>query len=47
MSGDLDLPIHDDREAEWDGDATASRVLEWATREDGEVDAARLGKAFL
>src|SRR5690606_7140105 len=47
MSGDLDLPIHSDRDAEWDGDAAASRVLAWATGEDGEVDAGRLGKAFL
>lgn len=47
MSGDLDLPIHDDRDAEWDGDAAASRVLAWASGEDGEVDAGRLGSAFL
>lgn len=47
MSGDLDLPIHPERDAEWDGDAAASRVLEWATGEDSEVDAGRLGRAFL
>src|SRR5690606_17771476 len=46
LSGDLGLPIHPDRDAEWDGDAAASRVLEWATT-DGEVDADRLGTAFL
>nr|WP_202917973.1 phage minor head protein [Streptomyces taklimakanensis] len=46
MSGDLDLPIHDDYDADWDGDAAASRVLDWATTGDtGDPD--RLGAAFL
>lgn len=46
-SGDLDLPVHDNPEAEWDGDKARSRVLEWATSDDGTVDADRLGAAFL
>ncbi|MBA9005955.1 phage minor head protein [Thermomonospora cellulosilytica] len=47
MSGDLDLPIHPDRDHPWDGDAAASRVLEYATGPDGEVDPDALGRAFL
>lgn len=47
MSGDTDLPIHADREYEWDGDAAAGRVLDWATDADGSVDAERLGEAYL
>jgi hypothetical protein len=47
MSGDLDLPIHDERDAQWDGDKAASRVLEWATGDDGTIDAAKLAQAFL
>jgi hypothetical protein len=46
-SGDLGLPVHTDRDAEWDGDAAASRVLDWATGDDGTVDAEALGRAFL
>jgi len=34
------------RDHEWDGDAATTRVREWATV-DGEVDAAKLGQAFL
>ncbi|MGJ3558864.1 hypothetical protein ACR6C2_07750 [Streptomyces sp. INA 01156] len=47
MSGDLDLPVHEDAEASWDGDKAASRVLAWATDDDGTVDADKLGAAFL
>jgi SPP1 gp7 family putative phage head morphogenesis protein len=47
MSGDVELPIFDDRDARWDGDEAASRVLAWATGGDGQVDADRLGQAFL
>lgn len=47
MSGDLDLPVHDDREAEWDGGGAASRVLDWATADNGDVDPDKLGSAFL
>ncbi|MFJ4703141.1 phage minor head protein [Streptomyces sp. NPDC088768] len=47
MSGDLSLPVHPDRDAPWDGDAAASRVLAWATAEDGTVNGQRLGTAFL
>jgi hypothetical protein len=46
-SGDLGLPVHAKRDAEWDGDAAASRVLDWATGDDGTVDADALGRAFL
>jgi len=46
-SGDLELPVHDDREATWDGDQAGSRVLAWATAEDGTVDPGKLGSAFL
>ncbi|WP_371793833.1 phage minor head protein [Streptomyces albidoflavus] len=46
LSGDTSLPVHTDRDAEWDGDAAASRVLDHATVE-GEVDPAQLGAAFL
>lgn len=47
MAGNLDLPIHDDPETPWDGNKAASRVLQWATRDDGTVDPARLTQAFL
>ncbi|MEU5834484.1 phage minor head protein [Streptomyces diacarni] len=47
LSGDTDLPVHGDRDAEWDGDAAASRVLDWATGDADTVDADRLGRAFL
>jgi hypothetical protein len=47
MSGDTDLPILADREHEWDGPGAASRVLAWATDDDDQVDAERLGRAFL
>lgn len=46
VSGDMDLPVAADRDREWDGDAAASRVLDWATN-DGTVDADRLARAFL
>jgi hypothetical protein len=46
-SGDLDLPVHPDRDREWDGQAAAFRVLEYATSADGEVDPQVLGRAFL
>ncbi|MEZ0073605.1 phage minor head protein [Planotetraspora sp. GP83] len=45
--GDLELPIHEDRDAGWDGDKAGSRVLDWATAEDGSVDAEQLARAFL
>ncbi|HLL35587.1 MAG TPA: type IV toxin-antitoxin system AbiEi family antitoxin domain-containing protein, partial [Streptomyces sp.] len=46
-SGDLELPVHEDRDATWDGDAAASRVLEWAAEGSDDVDPERLGAAFL
>lgn len=39
-SGAVDLPVAD-RETEWDGDAAASRVFEWA---DGDTE--KIGRAF-
>lgn len=47
MSGDLELPINDNRDATWDGPKAASRVLEWATDDAGNVDGDKLAKAFL
>jgi hypothetical protein len=47
VSGDVTLPVHDNRDAPWDGGKAQSRVLEWATADDGTVDAAKLGRAFL
>ncbi|MFF4733348.1 phage minor head protein [Streptomyces mirabilis] len=47
MSGNLDLPVHDDPEAKWDGSKASSRVLDWATDDNGDVDADKLGSAFL
>ncbi|MEU0058686.1 phage minor head protein [Streptomyces sp. NPDC006334] len=45
--GDLDLPVHDDRDAPWDGDKAASRILAWATDEQGNVDPDKLAEGFL
>lgn len=47
--GDVDLPIHEDRDEPWDGPAAGSRVLEWAQRGDADDEeiAARLSRAFL
>lgn len=47
VSGDTSLPVHGNRDAEWDGDQAASRVLEWATGDGDAVDADRLSSAFL
>ncbi|MFC8465993.1 phage minor head protein [Streptomyces sp. NPDC057250] len=47
VSGNIELPIHPERDRAWDGDQAGSNVLAWATGEDGEVDADRLGSAFL
>ncbi|MET9462439.1 phage minor head protein [Streptomyces canus] len=47
MSGDTDLPVHQDPDASWEGDKAGSRVLAWATDDDGNVDADKLGAAFL
>ncbi|MDQ1018949.1 phage minor head protein [Streptomyces afghaniensis] len=46
MSGKHDLPVHDQPDAEWDGDKASSRVLAWATDDKGNVDAEKLGSAF-
>lgn len=47
MSGNLELPIHDDQEAAWNGPKAQSRVLDWATDDGGQVNADKLGTAFL
>ncbi|MER7983791.1 hypothetical protein [Streptomyces sp. NPDC095817] len=47
MSGDLELPVHQDPDATWDGDKAGSHVLAWATDDEGNVDADKLGAAFL
>ncbi|MFF1965454.1 phage minor head protein [Streptomyces sp. NPDC058232] len=45
-SGNLDLPVGDDRDWPWEGDEAGKNVLAWAT--DGDtVDADKLGSAFL
>ena len=44
--GETDLPIVD-RDREWDGDKARTRVLDWATNNDGDVSAQRLSQAFL
>ncbi|MFD9422294.1 MULTISPECIES: phage minor head protein [unclassified Streptomyces] len=45
-SGQLDLPVDDDRDRPWDGDEAKARLLEQATQ-DGTVDPDRLGAGFL
>lgn len=47
VTGDTDLPIVDNRDHEWDGEAAKRRVFEWATGNDGVVDAGKVGMAFL
>ncbi|MFF4147299.1 phage minor head protein [Streptomyces sp. NPDC001698] len=47
MSGNLDLPVHDEQDADWDGDKARSRMLEWATDDEGNVDPEKLGSGFL
>lgn len=39
--------MHEDPDASWDGDKASSRVLTWATDDNGKVDADKLGAAFL
>ncbi|MDX3067092.1 hypothetical protein PV518_33795, partial [Streptomyces sp. ND04-05B] len=45
--GDTDLPVHDDPDADWDGDKATTRVVDWATDDEGNVDPDKLAKAFL
>jgi len=44
--GETDLPIAD-RDRDWDGDKARTRVLDWATNDNGDVDASKLSQAFL
>ncbi len=44
--GETDLPIAD-RNRDWDGDKARTRVLDWATDDNGNVSAKRLSQAFL
>ncbi|MFZ3595046.1 phage minor head protein [Streptomyces sp. BH104] len=46
-SGDLELPVHKDPDRTWDGDAAKSAILKWATGDNDEVDADKLGSGFL
>lgn len=43
--GDLDLPVLQDRNRDWDGPAAASRIFEWAGGE--EFDPSRAARGFL
>lgn len=45
--GNADLPVHDDREADWDGGKAGTRILDWATDDQGNVDPDKLAQAFL
>src|SRR5690606_13414482 len=47
VSGSTDLPVLDDREAEWDGPAAASRIFNEYSDEEGNVDKSRAARAFL
>lgn len=47
LSGSTDLPVVADREHEWDGGAAAGRVFDANSNEDGTVDKAGAGRAFL
>lgn len=47
VSGDTDLPILDEREHEWDGPGAASAIFDAYSDEDGNIDKAKAGKAFL
>ncbi|MFJ7586966.1 phage minor head protein [Streptomyces sp. NPDC097617] len=46
-SGDVELPVHDDPDMAWDGDAASSRVLALATSDEGSIDADVLAAAYL
>lgn len=48
--GNVDLPVHPDRDRAWDGPAAASRVLDWANQraeETGQAPGVWIGQAFL
>lgn len=47
VSGSTDLPVVDEREHPWDGPAAAGRVFDAFSDEDGNVDKAQAGRAFL
>lgn len=46
-SGDTTLPVVDDREHEWDGDAAAGRVFDLYENEDGTIEQNTADRAFL
>src|SRR5690625_7776578 len=46
LATDTDLAIAD-RDRDWDDDKARTRVLDWATNDDGDVDASKLSQAFL
>jgi hypothetical protein len=45
VGGSLELPIGG-RDEPWDGEAATNRVFEWATKDDGSLDTAKLRQAF-
>lgn len=45
VAGDVSLPIGG-RDEPWDGEAATNRVFEWATDDGGNLDQAKLRKAF-
>ncbi|WP_199570538.1 phage minor head protein [Streptomyces murinus] len=47
VSGDVDLPIHDDPDRAWDGGAAKKNILAWATDDNGDVDPDKLGSGYL
>lgn len=45
VGGDASLPIGG-RDEDWDGEAATNRVFEWATTEGGQIDNAKIRRAF-
>jgi len=45
VGGSVELPIGG-RDEEWDGEAATNRVFEWATEEDGSLNAEKLRQGF-
>ncbi|MGO4751403.1 hypothetical protein AB4212_22775, partial [Streptomyces sp. 2MCAF27] len=45
--GNIDLPVHEERDAAWDGGKAGTRILDWATNDQGNVDPDKLAQAFL
>ncbi|MER6146234.1 hypothetical protein ABT174_40630 [Streptomyces sparsogenes] len=45
--GNVDLPVHDERDAAWDSGKAGTRILDWATDDQGNVDPDKLAQGFL